>query len=84
VPWHQKERTWLLRIQLSRGLEKAKGGLVSSTSKAGSLRRFGEKAVEPHGLTWFNTQKEVKYAPENWIDEGHFELKFPAIRDKIH
>ncbi|MCD7471542.1 hypothetical protein HAX54_012035, partial [Datura stramonium] len=48
------------------------------------MRRFGAKEVEPHGLTWFNTQKEAKYAPENCIDEGCLALKFPVIRDKIH
>ncbi|MCD9641703.1 hypothetical protein HAX54_028091, partial [Datura stramonium] len=42
-----------------------------------------QKTVETHGLTWFNTQKEVKYAPKNWIDEGHLALEFLAIRDKI-
>ncbi|MCE3215390.1 hypothetical protein HAX54_002255, partial [Datura stramonium] len=26
----------------------------------------------------------AKYAPENWIDEGCFAFKFPAILDKIH
>ncbi|MCE0481214.1 hypothetical protein HAX54_038775, partial [Datura stramonium] len=40
------------------------------------MRRFGAKAVEPHGLTWFNTQKEAKYSP-------HLALEFPAIRGKI-
>ncbi|MCD7467109.1 hypothetical protein HAX54_004367, partial [Datura stramonium] len=29
-------------------------------------------------------QKEVKYAPENWIDEGCLTLEFPTIRDKVH
>ncbi|MCE2055153.1 hypothetical protein HAX54_042069, partial [Datura stramonium] len=62
---------------------KGKKGASSSTSKAGPTMRFGAKAVEDHGLTWFNTQKEAKYAPENWIDEVHLELDFPAIRDKI-
>ncbi|MCD7452880.1 hypothetical protein HAX54_018505 [Datura stramonium] len=51
--------------------------------KAGPARRFGAKVVEPHGLTWFNTQKAAKYAPENWIDEGHLAHEFSAIRDKI-
>ncbi|MCD9637603.1 hypothetical protein HAX54_020981, partial [Datura stramonium] len=59
-------------------------GSYSSSSKASPARRFGEKAVDPHGFTWFNTQKEAKYALENWIDEGHLELEFSAIRDKIH
>ncbi|MCD9642564.1 hypothetical protein HAX54_029437, partial [Datura stramonium] len=31
----------------------------SSAPKAGPARRFEAKVVEPHGLTWFNTQKEV-------------------------
>ncbi|MCE0481027.1 hypothetical protein HAX54_038397, partial [Datura stramonium] len=31
----------------------------SSNPKAGPARRFGEKEVEPHGLTWFNTQKKA-------------------------
>ncbi|MCE3051347.1 hypothetical protein HAX54_049545, partial [Datura stramonium] len=56
----------------------------SLAPKAGPTRRFGAKAVETHGLTWFNTQKEAKYAHENWIDEGRLALKFPAIREKIH
>ncbi|MCD9560159.1 hypothetical protein HAX54_018640, partial [Datura stramonium] len=47
------------------------------------LIRFGERAVEPHGLSWFNTQKEVKYAPENLIDEGRLTLELPTIRDKV-
>ncbi|MCD7464874.1 hypothetical protein HAX54_000134, partial [Datura stramonium] len=51
----------------------------SSAPKAGPARRFGAKSVEPHGLAWFNTQKEVKYAPENWIDDGHLALEFLAI-----
>ncbi|MCD7451459.1 hypothetical protein HAX54_011967, partial [Datura stramonium] len=42
------------------------------------------KSSKPHGLTWFNTQKEAKYVPENWIDEGHLALEFLTIRDKIH
>ncbi|MCE3049385.1 hypothetical protein HAX54_044734, partial [Datura stramonium] len=28
-------------------------------------------------------EKEAKYAPENWIDEGLLELEFAAIRDKL-
>ncbi|MCD7473020.1 hypothetical protein HAX54_014556, partial [Datura stramonium] len=60
-----------------------KTGDNSLASKAGSTRRFRAKSVEPHRLTWFNTQKESKYAPENWIDEGHLELEFPAIWVKI-
>ncbi|MCD9645302.1 hypothetical protein HAX54_034137 [Datura stramonium] len=55
----------------------------SSASKAGPSRRFRVKAVEPHGLAWFNTQKDVKYAPKNWIDEGRLALEFLTIRDKI-
>ncbi|MCD9558967.1 hypothetical protein HAX54_016676, partial [Datura stramonium] len=41
----------------------------SSSAKGAPTRRFGAKVVEHHGLTWFNPQKESKYAPENWIDE---------------
>ncbi|MCD7470895.1 hypothetical protein HAX54_011097 [Datura stramonium] len=39
--------------------------------------------MEPHGLSWFKTQKKVKYAPENWIDEGRLKLEFSTIRDKV-
>ncbi|MCD7453323.1 hypothetical protein HAX54_020565, partial [Datura stramonium] len=46
-------------------------------------RKFDVKAVEPHGLTWFNTQTKAKYAPKNWINEGCLALEFPAIRKKI-
>ncbi|MCD7470760.1 hypothetical protein HAX54_010866 [Datura stramonium] len=56
----------------------------SSAVKAGPTKRFGVPAVEPRGLTWFNTQNEAKYAPENWIDEGFLALDFPAIQYKLH
>ncbi|MCD7469579.1 hypothetical protein HAX54_008692, partial [Datura stramonium] len=55
-----------------------KGTKGASTSKASPARWFGEKFVEPQGLTWFSTQKEAKYAPENWIDEG----RLAVIKDK--
>ncbi|MCD7456695.1 hypothetical protein HAX54_032778, partial [Datura stramonium] len=47
------------------------------------MMRLGAKEVEPHWFTWFHTQKEAKYAPENWIDEDCLALEFLAIRDKI-
>ncbi|MCE3215042.1 hypothetical protein HAX54_000601 [Datura stramonium] len=46
-------------------------------------RRFGAKAVEEHGLKWFNAQMEAKDAPENWNDEGLFALEFPTIRGTV-
>ncbi|MCD7463163.1 hypothetical protein HAX54_050079, partial [Datura stramonium] len=55
----------------------------SSAPKVGPTRRFGAKAVESHGLTWFDTQKEAKYATENWIDEGFLALELIDIREKI-
>ncbi|MCD9559609.1 hypothetical protein HAX54_017667, partial [Datura stramonium] len=42
------------------------------------------KAVEPHGLKWFNEKKEAKYSLKNWIDEGRLALKFPIIHDTVH
>ncbi|MCD7461851.1 hypothetical protein HAX54_047268, partial [Datura stramonium] len=30
------------------------------------------------------TQKEAKYYPENWIDEGRLAIEFPTIRDMLH
>ncbi|MCE5165937.1 hypothetical protein HAX54_013272, partial [Datura stramonium] len=39
--------------------------------------------MEPHRLSWFNTQKEVKYDPKNWINKGHLAIEFPTIRDKV-
>ncbi|MCE0482231.1 hypothetical protein HAX54_040746, partial [Datura stramonium] len=62
---------------------KGKTGASSSSSKAVPAKRFGTKEVEPYGLTWFYTQKEAKYALENWIDEGLLALEFPSIWDKI-
>ncbi|MCD9640739.1 hypothetical protein HAX54_026266, partial [Datura stramonium] len=56
----------------------------SSAPKSGPTKRFGVKAVDPHGLTWFNSKKRAMYAPENWIDEGLLELEFLSIRKKIH
>ncbi|MCD9559122.1 hypothetical protein HAX54_016855, partial [Datura stramonium] len=46
-------------------------------------RRFGERTVEHHGLSWFKTKKEVKRAPKNWIDKGRPTLEFPAIGEKV-
>ncbi|MCD7445833.1 hypothetical protein HAX54_000072, partial [Datura stramonium] len=53
----------------------------SSVPRAPPARRFRVKAVEEHGLKWFNAQKEDKYALENWIDEGRLALELPTIRD---
>ncbi|MCD7455755.1 hypothetical protein HAX54_029468, partial [Datura stramonium] len=39
--------------------------------------------MEPHGISWFNTQKEIKYSPKNWIDVGHLAHEFPTFRDKV-
>ncbi|MCE0481689.1 hypothetical protein HAX54_039629, partial [Datura stramonium] len=64
-------------------LQKGTKGASSSASKAGPARRFGAQAVEPHGLNWFNLQKEAKYAPKNWIDKGRLVLEFLIIRDKL-
>ncbi|MCD9646386.1 hypothetical protein HAX54_036169, partial [Datura stramonium] len=64
-------------------LRKETKELSSSTAKGTSTRIFEAKVVEPHGLTWFNTQKVAKYAPENWIDKGLFALEFPIIPDKV-
>ncbi|MCD7451373.1 hypothetical protein HAX54_011429, partial [Datura stramonium] len=58
-------------------------GASSSAAKASPTKRFGAQAVEPHGLTSFNTQKEAMYAPENWINEGCLAPEFLVIRDKI-
>ncbi|MCD7467004.1 hypothetical protein HAX54_004154 [Datura stramonium] len=46
-------------------------------------RRFGAKVVEEHGLKWFNSQKEAKYAPENWVDESPRYLSSPPFVDTI-
>ncbi|MCE2055414.1 hypothetical protein HAX54_042540, partial [Datura stramonium] len=57
--------------------------LSSSTQKAPPARSFGAKAVEEHGIKCFNTQKEAKYALENWIDKGRLALEFRTIWDTI-
>ncbi|MCD7473414.1 hypothetical protein HAX54_015252 [Datura stramonium] len=69
----------------SKGFKKLRKGVASSLSsqKEPPIRRFGAKAVEEHGLKWFNAQKEAKYAPKNWIDEGHLALAFPTICDTV-
>ncbi|MCD9643261.1 hypothetical protein HAX54_030559, partial [Datura stramonium] len=72
-----------------------KGKEVATSSKGFKrLRRFGAKAMEEHGLEWFNAHKENKYVSfnahkennyvsENWIDEGHLALEFPIIHDRV-
>ncbi|MCD7461117.1 hypothetical protein HAX54_045197 [Datura stramonium] len=64
-------------------LRKCTKGPSSSSSKGATARMLRERAVEPHGLSWFNTQKEVKYAPKNWIDKGFLALEFSTIQDKV-
>ncbi|MCD7463513.1 hypothetical protein HAX54_050771 [Datura stramonium] len=46
-------------------LQKCTKGSSSSSAKGAPARMFGERAVEPHGLSWFNQQKKVKYDLEN-------------------
>ncbi|MCE0481621.1 hypothetical protein HAX54_039498 [Datura stramonium] len=65
-------------------LPKGKKGSSSSAAKGAPARRFRAKTMEPHELKWFNEQKEAKYAPENWIDECRFTLKFSTICNKVH
>ncbi|MCD9645774.1 hypothetical protein HAX54_034974, partial [Datura stramonium] len=64
-------------------LRKGTKGSKSSATKESPTRRFIAKVVEEYGLKWFNVQKEEKYNPKNWIDEGHLPLDFPTIRDTI-
>ncbi|MCD7458348.1 hypothetical protein HAX54_037982, partial [Datura stramonium] len=72
--------------EASKGLKRLKKGTKGSRSlaKGAVARRFGERAMEPHGgLSWFNTQTEVKYSPLNWIYEGGLAVEFPTIWDKV-
>ncbi|MCD9640075.1 hypothetical protein HAX54_025105, partial [Datura stramonium] len=48
----------IAQLSLKR-LRKGPKGASSSVAKAGPARRFRAKAIEPHGLTWFNSQKEA-------------------------
>ncbi|MCD9638390.1 hypothetical protein HAX54_022331, partial [Datura stramonium] len=68
----------------SKEAPKRYNGASSLAANASPAKQFGAQALEPHGLTWFNTQKEAKYAPENWIDESRLALEFPVVRDKLH
>ncbi|MCE3215853.1 hypothetical protein HAX54_003789 [Datura stramonium] len=61
---------------------KGQMGASSSSFKAIPVRRFGAKCLVLRAI-WFNTQKEDKYALENWIDDGLLAPEFPSIRDKI-
>ncbi|MCD9646484.1 hypothetical protein HAX54_036355 [Datura stramonium] len=51
----------------SKGFKRLRKGVALSSlaQKVPPSRRFGAKAVEEHGLKWFNAQKEAKYDPEN-------------------
>ncbi|MCD9642094.1 hypothetical protein HAX54_028730 [Datura stramonium] len=72
-------------VEVGEGLKRLHKGIKvsSSLAKGAPARRFRERGMEPHGLSWFNTQKEVKYAPENRIDEGRLTLEFPTIWHKV-
>ncbi|MCE0480566.1 hypothetical protein HAX54_037535 [Datura stramonium] len=70
-----------------KGLKRLRKGTKrasSSKAKARYAKLFGVQAVEPHGLTYFNTQMEAKYAPKHWIFEGRLAQEFSAISDKLH
>ncbi|MCE0481683.1 hypothetical protein HAX54_039614 [Datura stramonium] len=73
-------------VEASKGFKRLRKGTkgLSSLANGALARRFGERAVEPHRLSWFKSQKEVKYAHENWIDEGLLALEFSTIPDKVH
>ncbi|MCD7471615.1 hypothetical protein HAX54_012191, partial [Datura stramonium] len=61
--------------------QKETKGLSSSAAKRTLPMRFRAKVVEPHGLKWFQAQKEAKYAPKNFISEGGLALEFlPSAR----
>ncbi|MCE2056173.1 hypothetical protein HAX54_044149, partial [Datura stramonium] len=64
-------------------LIKGTKGSKSLAIKSPPARRFEAKVVQEYGLKWFNSQKEAKYAPKNWIDEEHFALEFPNIHETI-
>ncbi|MCD7468853.1 hypothetical protein HAX54_007368, partial [Datura stramonium] len=66
----------------NKGLKRLQEGTkgLSSSAKGTPVRRFGAKAVEPHGLTWFNTQKEAKYAPETILTKAISHLSFLPSR----
>ncbi|MCE0481251.1 hypothetical protein HAX54_038846 [Datura stramonium] len=74
-------------VVAEKGLKRLREGTKGSKSlaaKAPPVGRFGAKAINEHGLKWFNAQKEAKYAPEKWIDEGRLSLEFLTIYDTIH
>ncbi|MCD9646889.1 hypothetical protein HAX54_037130 [Datura stramonium] len=66
-------------MQLQKGTKESS----SLAAKGTPTIRFGAKDVEPHGLTWFSLEKEAKYSPKNWIDEGRLALAFRTIHDKV-
>ncbi|MCD9639650.1 hypothetical protein HAX54_024300 [Datura stramonium] len=70
----------------NKGLKRLRKGMKGSSSSAAKgthARRFGAKVVEPHGLKWFQEQKEAKYVVENWIDKGRIAFELPTIHDKV-
>ncbi|MCD7465057.1 hypothetical protein HAX54_000458, partial [Datura stramonium] len=71
-------------VEAGKGFKRLQKGTkgLSSSFKGSPARSFGERVVEPHGLSWFKPQKEVNYASNNWIYEGRLALEFSAIRDK--
>ncbi|MCE3215029.1 hypothetical protein HAX54_000582, partial [Datura stramonium] len=62
---------------------------VSWHQKLTKERKWGSLTKEARsqrcGVLWAKVvqcTKGGKYAPENWINEGHPILEFPTIRDK--
>ncbi|MCE3216084.1 hypothetical protein HAX54_004766 [Datura stramonium] len=60
-------------VAAGKGFKRLRKGIKGSSSSAKGAQ----------GLSWFNTQKEVKYALENWTYEGHLTLEFPTILHKV-
>ncbi|MCD7468508.1 hypothetical protein HAX54_006786 [Datura stramonium] len=72
-------------VATAKGFKRLQKGTnrLTSLAKGAPNRRFREGAVEPHGLSWFKTEKEVQYAPENLNFEGRLSLEFPSIWNKV-
>ncbi|KAH0709561.1 hypothetical protein KY284_010988 [Solanum tuberosum] len=61
------------------GSKQSRKGEASGSRNREPVQKFGKKAVERYGWTWFDCQREAKYMGDEYVDEVRLQSQFPVI-----
>uniref|UniRef100_M1E149 Putative plant transposon protein domain-containing protein n=1 Tax=Solanum tuberosum TaxID=4113 RepID=M1E149_SOLTU len=61
-----------------------KGESSGSSSGRETVQKFGKKAMERYGWEWFESQREVKYMGDEFVNEVRLQSQFPNIYRTVH